>query len=380
MRKRRPIQIVRILVNLPPAREYSRNALTGTRRAAHDSGRFVVRFLREPDDMKRLQSVVAEQAIGGIVLFSGNQQTAKYVQEAGIPGVNISGRLRYSSIPRVCVDNYSVGRIAADHLLGAGLEHFAYAGVNTEFSRLRGAGFLNRVKEMGMSGILLKNCFAEEIVEECKNIKRPFGLLCCFDRLARDVLDNFLDIGWNCPEDVAIMGVDDSAHICEGGLVSLSSVPTSGEAVGYRAAMELLAMIDGAEAPRNDILIPPGEVMQRDSSDVIQAPLPGIADAIRFLRANACNGCNVNDVIEVSGLSRAAVHKHIQKVLGRSPHDEIRHIQLSRAKRLLIDTHLSIQEVGLRSGFREDSYFVRVFRKEVGCTPATFRRKHVQAM
>ena len=43
------------------------------------------------------------------------------------------------------------------------------------------------------------------------------------------------------------------------------------------------------------------------------------------------------------------------------------------AKRLLAYTSLSLGEISRRCGFRDQSYFTKVFRKEVNLTPGEFR-------
>ena len=90
---------------------------------------------------------------------------------------------------------------------------------------------------------------------------------------------------------------------------------------------------------------------------------------------NACKGCNVNDAVLESGISRSAFHKHVMVLLGHSPHEEIRRIQLQHARVLLQDSLLSVRDISARCGFKDDSYFVKVFSKEAGCTPTEFRRR-----
>ena len=44
-----------------------------------------------------------------------------------------------------------------------------------------------------------------------------------------------------------------------------------------------------------------------------------------------------------------------------------------RAKELLRTTDLSVAEVAARVGFDTTTYFNRIFRREVGCSPRAFR-------
>ena len=57
----------------------------------------------------------------------------------------------------------------------------------------------------------------------------------------------------------------------------------------------------------------------------------------------------------------------------RSIGDYIRRLRTERAARELSDSSASIAEIGLRSGFFDQSHFSRVFRDHTGLTPAAFR-------
>jgi LacI family transcriptional regulator len=139
--------------------------------------------------------------------------------------------------------------------------------------------------------------------------------------------------------------------------------------------MTVLAMIEG-KSPAFPVLVPPGPIIERDSTDLLCPDLPGVAEAIRFLRAHACAGINVGDVVEASGLSRASIDRHFREVLGCTPHEEIRRIQIARAKCLLITTHRDVATVASLSGFRDADYFTRVFRRQTGFTPTRYRSTH----
>ena len=133
-----------------------------------------------------------------------------------------------------------------------------------------------------------------ENLDRLESLTRPLGVFCCYDRFGRELLDEIAGSPWRVPEDFAVLGVDACAHICEGGVYTLSSVPTEGATVGYRAVQTVAAMARGA-SPEFPILIPPGPVVARQSTDLIQTDQPRIAEAIRYLRTHACAGVNVSE-------------------------------------------------------------------------------------
>jgi len=61
--------------------------------------------------------------------------------------------------------------------------------------------------------------------------------------------------------------------------------------------------------------------------------------------------------------------------------DYVRRLRIERAARELAEGSASIAEIGVRSGFCDQSHFSRVFRKHTGMTPAAFRvttRRHAR--
>ena len=63
--------------------------------------------------------------------------------------------------------------------------------------------------------------------------------------------------------------------------------------------------------------------------------------------------------------------------IGLSPHQFRLHLKLTTARDLLQSTSLSVKEVCVRTGFHSEQYFCRLFKKQVGNTPGTFRSLRV---
>jgi AraC-like DNA-binding protein len=66
-----------------------------------------------------------------------------------------------------------------------------------------------------------------------------------------------------------------------------------------------------------------------------------------------------------------------QEMLGKSAGDVIRDRVILEAKRLLTNADLSITQIADELNFKDNSYFNRFFKKEVGMTPDEFRKKMI---
>lgn len=70
--------------------------------------------------------------------------------------------------------------------------------------------------------------------------------------------------------------------------------------------------------------------------------------------------------------------KATREVFGLSPKELLLERRLLEAKRLLMFTVRSVEDVGREIGFDDPAYFSRFFRKRTGEAPAAWRRRHLQ--
>jgi len=65
-----------------------------------------------------------------------------------------------------------------------------------------------------------------------------------------------------------------------------------------------------------------------------------------------------------------------KEILGETTAPIIEKRVLIEAKRLLLHSERTVQEIAFELGFEEHSYFTKVFRKKIGLPPSEFREKH----
>ncbi len=358
---------------------YMREVMEGIRAAQREMPWLVV-AVRDVSRkaMELLPELVHDLRVEGVLGFFARPSMVGDVLAAGLPALTVSDYLLSPQMPSVVVDNTAVGRAGADHLIARGLKHFAYLSQPTGFSQKRQAGFSARLAEMGAEALTLEHRQIPEAASAMLALPGPVGVLCCSDVAARELVDELIRREAQVPDQIAVLGVDNAAEYCESGMVSVSSISLNGQEVGRRAIATLLGMIEG-QAIDFPVQVPPGPVIERESTQTISTRLPGVADAIRFIRTHACEGIDVSDVVRASGLSRATIDRHIRAALGHSPHHEIRMLQLERARQLLRETNLEVHQIAQRCGFNEPQYFFKVFRKHHQQTPTQFRRNQSSA-
>ena len=82
---------------------------------------------------------------------------------------------------------------------------------------------------------------------------------------------------------------------------------------------------------------------------------------------------SIANLAKMCGVSETHFRKIFFNVKGCSPVDYINSLKLSRAKELLNSGMYTVSEVAEQSGFHDESYFSRFFKKQTGLSPSKYR-------
>lgn len=101
-----------------------------------------------------------------------------------------------------------------------------------------------------------------------------------------------------------------------------------------------------------------------------------IRDAKNILQRDfACPQLGIVELAKKVGLTSTYLSTLFKRETGVSPKKYLTDCRINHAKRMLKDTKLKINEIATKCGYYNDSYFVNVFKQEVGCTPSEYREK-----
>ena len=182
------------------------------------------------------------------------------------------------------------------------------------------------------------------------------------------LLDACRRAGVAVPEEVAVVGVDNDELVCELAYPPLSSVIPDAVRIGYEGAALLDRLMKGQPAPAAMQTIPPLGVAVRQSSDVTAIADPRLADAMRFIRENACAGIGVDDVLDRVAVSRSVLQRLFRKQFDRTILDSITEVRIGRVKQLLTETDMPLADIAHRAGFAYMEYLSTTFRRQTGWT------------
>ena len=101
----------------------------------------------------------------------------------------------------------------------------------------------------------------------------------------------------------------------------------------------------------------------------------GIRRACLHILQNAEQAIDYPQLSRELGISHSAFRNHFKQITGLPPGQYQIHIRLNKARRLLRNSTLSIQEIAEQLGFESIYYFSRLFKKKTGCSPLAFRKQ-----
>lgn len=317
------------------------------------------------------------------------------LRRLGKPTVVCGGDIAAPLIGSVTTDNVQVGAMAAQHLLDAGLRHFAFFGVEAPFSALRENGFAATLRAAGHHHfnyydpnrgwahyLELLHDIDDSLIRWLQQLPKPIGIVAAHDPLGWHLAQVCRHAGIAVPEEVAIVGVNNDELVCNLANPPLSSVALPWAREGAEIARALDRLLDAVGTDRRRrpvgemVIIPPEGVVARQSTNLLAVGDPLLRRALQFIREHAGTPMTVDDILQQVPISRRRLEIDFQHHLRRTPKQEITRVRLERAKLLLTQTDLSIPVVAERCGYNYAERFTVAFRRQMNLTPVDFRRKN----
>lgn len=100
-----------------------------------------------------------------------------------------------------------------------------------------------------------------------------------------------------------------------------------------------------------------------------------VQKAREFMLADETSQIPLEKVARILGVNYSHFRRTFREHTGLSPHQYRIQLKLNYARDLLLNTQLSIKEIAFRSGYEEEPYFCRLFKKHYGKTPSSYRGK-----
>lgn len=154
--------------------------------------------------------------------------------------------------------------------------------------------------------------------------------------------------------------------------------PVLGDTV--RRICELLEYPDG-KANRLEIfglllqffaVISRADIPSRRVSEV-SSSVGRLSAAVQFIRENYARHVTLSEIAEACHVSPKYLCRIFNSLTGKTPIVFLNEYRIDRASELLRRTELPILDVAMKSGFDDQSYFTKLFRRQTSFTPRAYR-------
>lgn len=201
-----------------------------------------------------LVSTLFEHRIAGLVLLSPlmGPKTLRSLAQA-VPVVVVGSGAPVAGIDGVTTDEEQAATEIVQHLAGLGHRDFVHvSGGNTRPGRARTAGFEAAMRAAGLLPVVLSGDFTVEAGREAGLAildlpKRPTAVVAANDQVAVGVMGALRANGIKVPEDINIVGYDDS-QIAALDLVDLTTVRQPVQQFGSAAIARLVERANNPDA------------------------------------------------------------------------------------------------------------------------------------
>lgn len=245
--------------------------LTGLREALQDQGhRLVVadRFLNTGLDASPVEGFLSMRVEG--LVIAGEPDTDLAIP-ASTPLVIAGGRVAIPRADTVANDDRAGGAMAAEHLLALGHTRLGFVGASSAASDERRTGFTAgvdgraRVATVVLPGDPTEEAGSRALAQLLDAHPDVTAVFAANDVMALGALSELAERGLRVPEDVSVMGYDDTP-LAATRYVGLTSIDDRSVEIGRGAGERLLARIADPTATATEVLVEPRLVARRTTA------------------------------------------------------------------------------------------------------------------
>ncbi len=362
-----------ILVLLPEdARLYSESLAGIRRRFGNDYQERIIDYAINPSTLRRLIDFWKPL---GCIVFAWNDAHALPARSfANIPTVYMDRSRPSGGQSLDVIQDYAEGgRLAAHTLIHGECSDYAFVGDGTasKWSKERGTAFANAIRLHGHKCHIYEarrrpHGDTRSLERWLRKLPRPVGIFAANDRTAYDVLSIAELNDWNVPGDIAVLGIDNIASLCESSRPRLSSILTDFERGGWEAADLLCARLKSTKLNGTCRRYGTLGVIHRGSTRTKQ-DVSGfsikVKRALHTIHNRAADGLTVEDIAAEMGCSRRLAEIRFRQATGTTIKAAITDVRLERAKTLMRNRALPLKAIAAACGYRTANALRTAYRK-----------------
>ncbi|MEO0510185.1 MAG: substrate-binding domain-containing protein [Verrucomicrobiota bacterium] len=295
-----------------------------------------------------------------------------------VAAVNLFNFSEIKTVPSICLDDAAIGTSAASHLIEHGAKEFAFIGRDhAYFNQIRRKHFAINCPHDNYRALEPRLSRRQQL-EQLQKLKKPVGVLCSSDRIARELCNEASLVGLKVGKDILVIGIGNDPTESTFAGIGLSSFDIPARRIGFLAAEMMKNLLNSKNTPPGSVehatiaakLIARASSLPSRQSQLAERAERTIEDS--FWKADF----DVAQLCRRLGVSRRILEMATREGLDKSPYQMISDMRLGRAKELLLQTNQTITRTGEDCGYPEPHHFSAWFKKHTQMSPRKFRDMH----
>lgn len=232
------------------------------------------------DRLARVCEALVDHRVDAIITTAGRTGDLAALRKlaADVPLVLAVRALPDLQVPTLAHDDLLGGRLAAEHLIGLGHERLAVLVGPDDISsfRERSRGFAAAAGEAGVEVVEVSDLTVLPTIDEGRRLMQmllrdegddlPTGVFVHNDSMAVGAIDAAREAGLSCPQDVSIIGYNNSpltAYLAP----PMTTIHLPAYELGRMAADTVIAMLDEPDMEPHTVSLPPRLVVRSSTAE-----------------------------------------------------------------------------------------------------------------
>ena len=341
--------------------------------------------------LSEIRIVLEQIQPAGLITEWLPEVTDPILKSTDVPTVIVATDLSYPGKVSVDVDDSEVGRVAAQAFQQAGYRSVACLGNELPYSEQRIDGFKAALGDRMKLSVRVEDGFGDARYSESfltpsadlgtwlSGLPKPVGIFAVHDPLGRFICAAARELGIAVPEEVAVIGANNDALVCQLTHPNLSSVTIPWSRLGSVAGEQMQLLLRGETTPSTPILVPPGGVVLRHSAGHLSVDDDMLRRAMTYLTEHAEQPITVGEMCDTLRIGRRTLEKRFQEHFRCTPWEMLCQLRVNRAKQLLTETNHPISLVAELCGFNDPERMAVVFKRLTGMPPSHHRRTQINS-
>ena len=119
-------------------------------------------------------------------------------------------------------------------------------------------------------------------------------------------------------------------------------------------------------------------VQRRRGKEVERNQTEALKKVLSYIEANYRDKIYIKQLAEMTHMSESQFCRFFKRLVRKTPVEYMNGYRIRRAAALLREGDRKMLDIAMEVGFDNPSYFIKRFREELRCTPAEYRKLHLQ--